>query len=89
MDFCQAILTVQMQFQHRLKRAAFQDTPDLNQLGVPIFTHFEDIEHRHHTRFDELASLCRKILKKLDAELYKIFTKQIDCKNQDFELKEE
>ena len=53
-----------------------------------MFTPYEDIEHRHHTRFDELATLCKKILKKLDLIEYTKFTNQIAARNLDFDEKE-
>jgi len=68
-DLSQAILKQEFQLYQRKCMADF-DPLDLNQIGVPISTDFEDIEARHHMRFDELAFLARKIYKKLDPQKY-------------------
>ena len=57
---------------------------------MPDFGLFEDIEARHHVRFQELAELCQKILRKLDlgSGAYKAFYERIDALNEEFEMAE-
>jgi len=88
-DWCQAILFVNNQFDQRKKatKASCQDTTwdeeNLNTAGVPTFENFEEIEPRHHIRFHELSVLCEKILRKLDLGegIYDQFMKKINAIN--------
>ena len=63
---------------------------NLNIAGVPDFGDFEEIEPRHHVRFQELAELCQKILRKLDlgSGAYKAFYDRINALNEEFEMAE-
>lgn len=97
MDWCQAILFVKNQFEQRIKaaKASCEDKDlwkdeNLNCAGVPVFDNFEDIEPRHHVRFQELSELCDKLLRKLDfgEGTYKIFKDKIKSKNEQFEIAE-
>lgn len=96
MDWCQAILFVSNQFEQRKKaaKASCQDTlwndENLNCVGVPVFDDFEEIKPCDHIRFHELATLCDKILRKLDLGegAYDSFKKKINAINQEFYLAE-